>query len=75
MKQQHIVLRVAHSMTGDPCAGPGFAPTAEAKTKGRVIRADQNLPEDKPDALSEADWQSFRGNYRETELWMEFTVN
>ncbi len=44
------------------------------KTKGRVIRADQNLPEAKPDALSEADWQSFLANYRETDLWMEFTV-
>ncbi len=30
MKQQHIVLRVARSMTGDPYAGPGFAPAAEA---------------------------------------------
>ena len=30
MKQDHVVLRVARSMAGDPYAGPSFAPTAEA---------------------------------------------
>ncbi len=44
------------------------------KTKGRIIRADQNLSEAKPDALSEEDWKSFRANYQENELWMEFSV-
>ena len=53
---------------------PPLLERLQQKTKGRVIRADQNFPKDKPEKLSEADWQSFQANYRETELWMEFSV-
>lgn len=45
------------------------------KTRGRVIRADQDFPEVKPKNLSEADWKSFQSKYRQTDLWMEFIVD
>ena len=54
---------------------PPLLARLQEKTKGRVVRADQDLSEAKPDALSQADWDSFRANYRETELWMEFSVH
>jgi len=48
----------------------------EEKTKGRIIRADTGLPAERPERLSESEWESFLVNVEEDpdELWIQITV-
>jgi hypothetical protein len=44
------------------------------KTRGRVMRVDEGVPKQKPEALTDAEWQAFQAQVEETELYIEFTV-
>ena len=44
------------------------------RTAGRVSWADRPFPKTRPNDLSDADWQAFKKNLEETDLYMQFTV-
>ena len=44
------------------------------KTKGRVIRSDHGLPSKKPEELSAEEWNSFKRNTVEKELYIDLTI-
>ena len=44
------------------------------RTWGRLLRADDDFPKSRPHGLSETAWLSFRQNFQETGLYMQFTV-
>ena len=69
-----IVARHQGSHGGWDMPFPPLLERLHQKTKGRVIRADQNLPKDNPGPLSEAEWQSFLANCCENKLWVEYIV-
>ncbi len=51
----------------------------EAKARGRVIRADTRLPENKPAVLSWGEWEAFQSSVEEDQgedkLWIQYTVS
>jgi hypothetical protein len=44
------------------------------KTSQRVMRIDDTLPKPQPDGMSDAAWQTFKANFEETQLYMQYTV-
>lgn len=53
-----------------------FGPLAERlreKTSGRILRADDGLPE-RPGNVTEADWKRFAGRVKEDDLWVQYQV-
>jgi hypothetical protein len=44
------------------------------KTGHRVLRIDDPYPKPRPAGMSAADWAAFKKGFRETELYMEYTV-
>jgi metallo-beta-lactamase superfamily protein len=46
----------------------------DAKTAHRVLRVDDPYPKPKPAAMSSDDWTAFKTRFKETELYMEYTV-
>lgn len=55
---------------------PPLCARLEEKTKGRIIRADTGVPVDRPERLSESEWESFRARVEEGPdgLWIQVTV-
>jgi hypothetical protein len=55
---------------------PPLLARLEEKTKGRIIRADTGLPAERPERLSESEWESFRAKVEEDpdSLWIQYTV-
>jgi hypothetical protein len=53
-----------------------FAPLAQRlreKTSGRILRADDGLPE-RPANVTEADWRRFADRVKEHDLWVQYRV-
>ena len=46
----------------------------EEKTSHRVMRVDDAYPKQQPVGMSNAAWQSFKANFEETQLYMQYTV-
>ena len=46
----------------------------EEKTSHRVMRVDDAYPKQQPGGMSNAAWQSFKINFEETRLYMQYTV-
>jgi hypothetical protein len=44
------------------------------KTKGRLMRVDRSLPEQKHKKLNKAGWEQFQNNVREDDLYFEYTI-
>ena len=46
----------------------------DEKTGNRVMRVDDPFPKPQPSGMSVADWQAFRKQFQETELYIEYSI-